>query len=142
MPKSTKRTVASHILKDKKFNFAPKIGWRALAEGEPNLLNSNWRRVQDSNLQGLSPTGFQDQRISHSANPPFRSSLIIALFLKIRPLRTAAAGYAVTILEVSLARRDVIAPRLRPNVAASAPTATPARWLWSRSPSSCFVQGR
>jgi len=23
--------------KDKKFNFAPKIGWRALAEGEPNL---------------------------------------------------------------------------------------------------------
>jgi hypothetical protein len=31
--------------KDKKFNFAPKIGWRALAEGEPNLSFSNWRCV-------------------------------------------------------------------------------------------------
>ena len=29
-----------------------------------------WRRAQDSNLQGVSPTSFQDWRNSHSANPP------------------------------------------------------------------------
>jgi hypothetical protein len=31
--------------KDKKFNFALKIGWRALAEGEPTKTFSNWRCV-------------------------------------------------------------------------------------------------
>ncbi len=29
--------------KDKKFQFALKIGWRALAEGEPNHSFPNWR---------------------------------------------------------------------------------------------------
>ncbi|MGC8744992.1 MAG: hypothetical protein ACP5T0_14060 [Verrucomicrobiia bacterium] len=28
--------------KGKKFNFAPKIGWRALVEGEPATSFSNW----------------------------------------------------------------------------------------------------
>ncbi len=35
--------------KDKKFNFAPKIGWRALAEGGPTKTFPNWRRRWDSN---------------------------------------------------------------------------------------------
>jgi len=30
-------------LKDKKFQFALKIGWRALAEGEPTAPFPNWR---------------------------------------------------------------------------------------------------
>ena len=42
--------------KDKKFKFALKIGWRALAEGEPNLSFSNWRKGQDSNLRGFRHT--------------------------------------------------------------------------------------
>ena len=44
-----KNVASNFILKDKEFNFAPKIGWRALAEGEPNLSFSNWRRERDSN---------------------------------------------------------------------------------------------
>jgi len=36
---------SNFILKDKKFQFALKIGWRALAEGEPTKTFSNWRRV-------------------------------------------------------------------------------------------------
>ena len=34
---------SNFILKDKKFQFALKIGWRALAEGEPTKTFSNWR---------------------------------------------------------------------------------------------------
>lgn len=34
---------------DKKFQFALKIGWRALAEGEPTQTFPNWRRRRDSN---------------------------------------------------------------------------------------------
>ena len=37
------------ILKDKKFQFALKIGWRALAEGKPTKTFPNWRRERDSN---------------------------------------------------------------------------------------------
>jgi len=40
---------SNFILKDKKFQFALKIGWRALAEGEPTKTFSNWRREGDSN---------------------------------------------------------------------------------------------
>ena len=40
---------SNFILKDKKFNFCFKIGWRALAEGEPNFAFTNWRRRWDSN---------------------------------------------------------------------------------------------
>jgi hypothetical protein len=40
-----KNVGSNFILKDKKFNFAPKIGWRALAEGEPATSFSNWRCV-------------------------------------------------------------------------------------------------
>jgi len=36
---------SNFILKDKKFQFALKIGWRALAEGEPTKTFPNWRRV-------------------------------------------------------------------------------------------------
>ena len=38
-----KNVGSNFILKDKKFNFAPKIGWRALAEGSPNFAFTNWR---------------------------------------------------------------------------------------------------
>ena len=34
---------SNFILKDKKFQFAPKIGWRALAEDEPTKKFPNWR---------------------------------------------------------------------------------------------------
>ena len=46
-----KNVGSNFILKDKKFNFAPKIGWRALAEGEPATSFSDWRRREDSNLR-------------------------------------------------------------------------------------------
>jgi len=48
-----KNVGSNFILKGKKFDFEPKIGWRALAEGEPNSSFTNWRWVQDSNLQTL-----------------------------------------------------------------------------------------
>jgi len=38
-----KNVGSNFILKDKKFNFAFKIGWRALAEGEPNASFADWR---------------------------------------------------------------------------------------------------
>lgn len=46
-------------------------------------VRARWRRVQDSNLQGLSPTGFQDQRIAilptlRSVNQFFRLHFISA----------------------------------------------------------------
>ncbi|MGC8900713.1 MAG: hypothetical protein ACP5OF_04560, partial [bacterium] len=44
-----KNVGSNFILKDKKFNFAPKIGWRALAEGEPATSFTDWRRGWDSN---------------------------------------------------------------------------------------------
>ncbi len=34
---------------EKKFQFALKIGWRALVEGEPAKTFPNWRRGRDSN---------------------------------------------------------------------------------------------
>ena len=40
---------SNFILKDKKFQFALKIGWRALAESEPNFAFTNWRKGWDSN---------------------------------------------------------------------------------------------
>src|SRR3990167_11186520 len=39
---------SNFILKDKKFQFSLKIGWRALAEGEPTKTFPNWRRRRDS----------------------------------------------------------------------------------------------
>jgi hypothetical protein len=42
--KFLKNVGSNFILKDKKFNFAPKIGWRALAEGELATSFSDWRR--------------------------------------------------------------------------------------------------
>ena len=44
-----KNVGSNFILKDKKFNFAFKIGWRARVAGEPNVSFSNWRRGRDSN---------------------------------------------------------------------------------------------
>ena len=44
-----KNVGSNFILKDKKFNFAFKIGWRARVAGEPNASFSNWRRGWDSN---------------------------------------------------------------------------------------------
>ena len=44
-----KNVGSNFILKDKKFNFAFKIGWRARVAGEPNASFSNWRRGRDSN---------------------------------------------------------------------------------------------
>ena len=54
-----KNVGSNFILKDKKFNFAPKIGWRALAESEPNFAFTNWRWVQDSNLCRENPPTFE-----------------------------------------------------------------------------------
>lgn len=36
---------SNFILKDKKFQFALKIGWRALAEGDPTKTFPNWRDI-------------------------------------------------------------------------------------------------
>jgi hypothetical protein len=38
---------------DKKFNFAPKIGYQSLAESKPATFFSNWRRWWDSNPREL-----------------------------------------------------------------------------------------
>ena len=40
-----KNVGSNFILKDKKFNFAPKIGWRACVAGEPNASFTNWRAI-------------------------------------------------------------------------------------------------
>ena len=40
-----KNVGSNFILKDKKFNFAFKIGWRARVAGEPNASFSNWRNI-------------------------------------------------------------------------------------------------
>ena len=40
-----KNVGSNFILKDKKFNFCFKIGWRARVAGEPNASFSNWRYV-------------------------------------------------------------------------------------------------
>ena len=65
---------SNFILKDKKFQFALKIGWRALAEGEPIKTFPNWRRVQDSNLcLPYGRTVFETVALSRSANPPRRN---------------------------------------------------------------------
>ena len=36
-----------------KFNFTPKIGWRARVAGEPNFAFTNWRSRRDSNPRGV-----------------------------------------------------------------------------------------
>ena len=46
-----KNVGSNFILKDKKFNFTPKIGWRARVAGEPATGFTNWRRRWDSNPQ-------------------------------------------------------------------------------------------
>ena len=40
-----KNVGSNFILKDKKFNFAFKIGWRARVAGEPNASFPNWRDI-------------------------------------------------------------------------------------------------
>ncbi len=56
-----KNVGSNFILKDKKFNFAPKIGWRALAEGEPASTFTDWRRGRDSNPRSAcTDDSFQD----------------------------------------------------------------------------------
>ena len=57
------------LLLNQQFSFSPKNEYelvaerRAAARREANksLKNPDWRRVQDSNLQGISPTGFRNQ---------------------------------------------------------------------------------
>ncbi|MBU4480836.1 hypothetical protein KKH59_00805 [Patescibacteria group bacterium] len=39
-----KNVGSNFILKDKKFNFVPKIGWRAHVAGEPETTFTTWRR--------------------------------------------------------------------------------------------------
>jgi len=55
-----KNVGSNFILKDKKFNFAPKIGWivllNTLAEGEPATSFSNWRCVFEKS-EPISLTG-------------------------------------------------------------------------------------
>jgi hypothetical protein len=46
---------SNFILKDKKFQFALKIGWRALAEGEPTKTFPNWRATSGWNRGRSSP---------------------------------------------------------------------------------------
>ena len=44
-----KNVGSNFILKDKKLNFAFKIGWRARVAGEPARTFTDWRRRRDSN---------------------------------------------------------------------------------------------
>ena len=61
---------SNFILKDKKFQFVLKIGWRALAEDEPTKTFPNWRRVWESNPQTvLKPSQFSKLLPYHSAQP-------------------------------------------------------------------------
>ncbi|KKS22474.1 MAG: Recombinase, partial [Candidatus Roizmanbacteria bacterium GW2011_GWC2_41_7] len=71
---------SNFILKDKKFQFALKIGWRALAEGEPTKTFPNWRRVQDSNLcLSYERTVFETAALNRSANPPLPFRLLYCI---------------------------------------------------------------
>jgi hypothetical protein len=56
---------SNFILKDKKFQFALKIGWRALAEGEPTKTFPNWRDVQDSNAETVQTFGLDTVSSMH-----------------------------------------------------------------------------
>ena len=61
---------SNFILKDKKFQFALKIGWRALAEGEPTETFSNWRRGWDSNPRESCPsTRFPGEPVTTTSVP-------------------------------------------------------------------------
>ena len=62
---------SNFILKDKKFQFALKIGWRALAEGEPTKTFPNWRRGWDSNPRSVKRRPlFESGAMDHSATSP------------------------------------------------------------------------
>src|SRR3989344_5954834 len=58
---SEKKSPLLALLNSKRLEISPKNGWRARVAGEPMTSFPNWRRVQDSNLRGLSPAGFQNQ---------------------------------------------------------------------------------
>ena len=67
---------SNFILKDKKIQFALKIGWRALAEGEPTKTFPNWRRERDSNPRGAcAPTCFQDRRFQPLSHPSISTTI-------------------------------------------------------------------
>ena len=59
--------------KDKKFNFAPKIGWRALAESEPATSFSNWRcvfeKIRTDFINGLGGRKGKDRTPLPPASP-------------------------------------------------------------------------
>ena len=65
-----KNVGSNFILKGKKLNFCLKLGWRALAEGEPATGFPNWRREQDSNPRDFRPTVFKTAAFDLSAIPP------------------------------------------------------------------------
>ena len=67
---SFKKSPLLALLNSNRLEISAKNGWRARGAGEPTTSFPNWRRVQDSNLQGIAPNGFRDHRNSHSANPP------------------------------------------------------------------------
>ena len=60
---------SNHILLNREFSFSAKNEYKLVAERRAaarreaviHLKNPDWRRVQDSNLQGISPTGFRNQ---------------------------------------------------------------------------------
>ena len=60
---------SNFILKDKKFQFALKIGWRALAEGEPTKTFPIWRRGRDSNSRYLATRRFSKPLHSATMRP-------------------------------------------------------------------------
>ncbi|PIS28228.1 hypothetical protein COT42_08655, partial [Candidatus Saganbacteria bacterium CG08_land_8_20_14_0_20_45_16] len=64
---------SNFILKDKKFQFALKIGWRALAKGEPTKTFPNWRGEKDSKtaifLRKISDFRWKRSSISNAQCP-------------------------------------------------------------------------
>jgi hypothetical protein len=69
---------SNFILKDKKFQFALKIGWRALAEGEPTKTFPNWRRGRDLNPRtSYEVTTFQAVPLNRSGTSPKFINLFI-----------------------------------------------------------------
>ena len=68
-----KNVGSNFILKGKKFDFEPKIGWRARVAGEPNSSFTNWRKGWDLNPRSASSadTAFREPLFQPLRHPSF-----------------------------------------------------------------------
>ncbi len=77
-------------LREQKLFLDFKNPWKIVVKAEPEqsegeatiIQNSNpdkWRRVQDSNLRGISPTDFQDRRFKPLSQPSKKEAKVMSI---------------------------------------------------------------